>query len=85
MTQVYDDENRLTPVTVIEAGPCPVTQIKSADVDGYGAIQIAFRIQKEQRLSSGELGHLKKGGIEAYSELKEFRTNETVDTKCIDD
>ena len=50
MTQVFDDNNRLVPVTVIEAGPCPVTQIKSSETDGYNAVQIGFRPQKEHRL-----------------------------------
>lgn len=75
MTQVFDEENRLIPVTVIEAGPCPVTQVKSTETDGYNAIQIGFRAQKEHRLSRAALGHLKKAGVEAVSELQEFRTN----------
>ena len=75
MTQVFDDENRLIPVTVIEAGPCPVTQIKSVEKDGYDAIQIGYREQKERRLSKGELGHLKKADISPVAELSEFRTN----------
>ncbi len=75
MTQVFDDMNRLIPVTVVEAGPCPVTQIKSAEKDGYNAIQIGYREQKEQRMSKGELGHLKKAAAGPVSELSEFRTN----------
>ena len=51
MTQVFDDANRMIPVTVIEAGPCPVTQVKSTEKDGYDAIQIGFRQQKEHRLT----------------------------------
>lgn len=75
MTQVFDEDNRLIPVTVIEAGPCPVTQVKSTETDGYNAIQIGYRQQKEHRLSKAALGHLKKAGVEAVSELQEFRTN----------
>ena len=75
MTQVFDEENRLIPVTVIEAGPCPVTQVKSTEIDGYNAIQIGYRPQKEHRLSRAALGHLKKAGVAAVSELQEFRTN----------
>jgi len=75
MTQVFDDENRLVPVTVIEAGPCPVTQIKSAQKDGYDAVQIGYRPQKEHRLSKAARGHLAKAGVEPVAELQEFRTN----------
>lgn len=75
MTQVFDDANRLTPVTVIEAGPCPVTQLKSADKDGYDAVQIGYRRQKEHRLSSAARGHLRKAGVEPVAELGEFRLN----------
>jgi large subunit ribosomal protein L3 len=75
MTQVFDDENRLVPVTVIEAGPCPVTQVKSTEKDGYDAVQIGYRPQKEHRLSKAALGHFKKAGVEPVAELQEFRTN----------
>ncbi len=75
MTQVFDDANRLVPVTVIEAGPCPVTQVKSDETDGYNAVQIGFRAQKAQRLSKAARGHLKKAGVDAQAELSEFRTN----------
>jgi len=75
MTQVFDDDNRLIPVTVIEAGPCPVTQVKSEEKDGYDAIQIGYRPQKSQRLSKAALGHFKKAGVEPVAELQEFRTN----------
>ena len=79
MTQVFDDSNRLVPVTVIEAGPCPVPQIKSVETDGYNAVQIGFRPQKEHRLSKAALGHFKKAGVEAVAELQEFRTNGDVE------
>ncbi|WP_269524717.1 50S ribosomal protein L3 [Coraliomargarita parva] len=75
MTQVFDEENRLVPVTVIEAGPCPVTQIKSAEKDGYDAVQIGFGAQKAHRMSKAALGHLAKAGVDPVSELQEFRTN----------
>ena len=75
MTQVFDDANRLVPVTVIEAGPCPVTQVKSDETDGYNAVQIGFRAQKAQRLSKAARGHFEKAGVEAHAELSEFRTN----------
>lgn len=75
MTQVFDDANRLIPVTVIEAGPCPVVQVKSTEKDGYDAIQIGFRQQKEHRLSKAALGHFKKAGVDPVAELSEIRTN----------
>ena len=79
MTQVFDDANRLIPVTVIEAGPCPVTQVKSTEKDGYDAIQIGFRSQKEHRLTKAALGHFKKAGVEPVAELSEFRTSGETD------
>jgi large subunit ribosomal protein L3 len=79
MTQVFDDANRMIPVTVIEAGPCPVTQVKSTEKDGYDAIQIGFRSQKEHRLTKAALGHFKKAGVEPVAELSEFRTNGETD------
>ncbi len=75
MTQVFDEDNRLVPVTVIEAGPCPVTQVKSEEKDGYNAVQIGYRPQKAHRLSKAALGHFKKAGVEPVAELQEFRTN----------
>jgi large subunit ribosomal protein L3 len=75
MTQVFDDANRLVPVTVIEAGPCPVTQVKSDETDGYNAVQIGFRAQKAQRLSKAARGHFEKAGVDPQAELSEFRTN----------
>lgn len=73
MTQVYDGDNNLVPVTVVQAGPCPVTQVKTAAKDGYHAVQIGFGAQKEHRLSQPELGHLRKAGVEPVSHLSEIR------------
>ena len=74
MTQVFDSESgAVTPVTVIEAGPCPVVQIRTSDVDGYDAVQLAFGAVAERKLSKGEVGHLKKSGIGAHRHLVEFR------------
>lgn len=75
MTQVFDESNRLVPVTVIEVGPCPVTQVKTEEKDGYSAVQIGFGSKKESRLSQPELGHLKKAGVDPVGKLQEFRTN----------
>ena len=84
MTQVFDADKRLVPVTVIEAGPCPVTQIKSLETDGYSAVQIGFRAQKEHRLSKAARGHLKKAGVDAVAELQEFRTEADHGLNCGD-
>ncbi len=73
MTQIYDENNNLVPVTVVQAGPCPITQVKTVESDGYNAVQIAFAPQKEQRLTAPELGHLKKAGVAPHSELGEIR------------
>jgi large subunit ribosomal protein L3 len=75
MTQIFDAETgTVTPVTVIEAGPCPVVQVRTADTDGYEAVQIAFDAVAERKLTRPELGHLKKGGVEgAFRHLVEFR------------
>jgi large subunit ribosomal protein L3 len=75
MTQLFDPETGIvTPVTVIEAGPCPVVQVRTQETDGYEAVQIAFDQVAERKLSRPELGHLKKGGVEgAYRHLVEFR------------
>lgn len=75
MTQIYDGDNRLIPVTVVEAGPCPVTQVKTDDSDGYAAVQIAYTPQKEQRLTKPQLGHFKKAGVEPHHYLSEFRSD----------
>ena len=74
MTQVFDDETGVvTPVTVIEAGPCPVVQVKTQDQDGYEAVQLAFEEVAERKLAKGELGHLKKNNVGAHRRLVELR------------
>ena len=72
MTQIYD-ESRLTPVTVIEAGPCRVVTVKTRERDGYEAVQLSFGEVKERKLSKAELGHLKKQQAPASRWLREFR------------
>jgi large subunit ribosomal protein L3 len=64
MTQVYDAQNVLVPVTVVEAGPCPVLQVKTTATDGYNAVQIGFAPKKAKNTAKGELGHAKKAGLE---------------------
>jgi large subunit ribosomal protein L3 len=74
MTQVFDPETgAVTPVTVIEAGPCPVVQVKTRDTDGYDAVQLAFEPVADRKVSKGERGHLAKFGVGTYRRLVEFR------------
>jgi large subunit ribosomal protein L3 len=74
MTQIFDEAGAVVPVTVIEAGPCPVTQVRSAATDGYTALQLAWGAQKDKRATRAELGHARTAGLEhAPRVLKEFR------------
>src|SRR5918912_218884 len=73
MTQLFQEDGRVERVTVLEAGPCPVTAIRTNDRDGYEAVQLAFGASKEKHLSKPELGHLKKAGAPAMRHLVEFR------------
>ena len=74
MTQIFDTETgRVTPVTVIAAGPCPVVQVKTVDTDGYDAVQLAFDAVPERKVTKGELGHLRANGVEPHRRLVEFR------------
>jgi large subunit ribosomal protein L3 len=73
MTQRFTDEGRVERVTVLEAGPCPVVAIRTADSDGYEAVQLGFGAVREKALTKGELGHLKKAGVPPVRHLVEFR------------
>ena len=74
MTQVFDPETgRLTPVTVIQAGPCPVVAVRTADTDGYDAVQLAFDEVPERKLSKPRVGHLAKHGVGPHRRLVELR------------
>ena len=73
MTQIFDENGHVIPVTVIEAGPCVVAQKKTEEKEGYQAVQLAFGDVKESKLSKPEAGHLKKAGIGAKKFLKEFK------------
>jgi large subunit ribosomal protein L3 len=73
MTQFFTEDGRRTPVTVIQAGPCPVVAVRTGDADGYDAVQLAFEAVPERKLSKPEIGHLKKAGVEAHRHLHEFR------------
>jgi len=72
MTQVWDDQGRRVPVTVIEAGPCPVVQVKTMETDGYEALQLGYIEQKPQRLSKAERTRFEKAGVTAQRMLREF-------------
>jgi len=72
MTQVYDADGKRTCVTVIECGPCPVVQLKTLEKDGYVAAQVAFGVQKKQRLAKAQQKHFEKAGVECAKVLKEF-------------
>ena len=73
MTQIFDEENALVPVTVIEAGPCPVTQIKTRERDGYNAVQIGFGKRRRSRIKRPERGHFGKAKVDPCSRLREVR------------
>jgi large subunit ribosomal protein L3 len=74
MTQVFDEETGvLTPVTVIQAGPCPVVAVRTTDTDGYDAVQLAFDTTSERRISKPKLGHLTKHGVGPHRKLVEIR------------
>ena len=73
MTQIFDADGKVIPVTVIEAGPCSVTQIKTEEKEGYNAVQLGFADVAERKLNKPQLGHLKKAGEAVKKYLKEFR------------
>lgn len=78
MTQVYDANNVLVPVTVVEAGPCSVVQVKTTESDGYNAVQLGFAQKKTKNASRAELNHAKKAGLDAAPRvLSEVRLAET--------
>jgi large subunit ribosomal protein L3 len=74
MTQLFNDDGERVPVTVIEAGPCPVTAVRNPERDGYSAVQLAFDQTREARVTRPELGHLKKAGAPPMRALAEFRS-----------
>ena len=76
MTQIFDENGNVIPVTVIEAGPCVVSQVKTVDNDGYNAIQLGFEDAKEKHLTKAEIGHFAKAGVANKKYLKEFRLDD---------
>ena len=73
MSQLFDDQGRAVPVTLIEAGPCRITQLKSADTDGYAAVQIGFELIREKLINKPSKGHLSKSGDDLLRHLREYR------------
>ena len=79
MTQIFTEDGAVIPVTVIEAGPCYVTQKKTAETDGYEAVQLAFEDIREKLVNKPAAGHFKKAGVSAKRHLKEFRLENAAD------
>jgi large subunit ribosomal protein L3 len=79
MTQIFSSDGRVVPVTVIEAGPCYVTQIRTVESDGYQAVQIGFGETKPKRLSKAEVGHLQKAKAPSLRHLREVRASDLTD------
>lgn len=76
MTQIFDEDGQVVPVTLIEAGPCYVVQKKTPEKDGYNAVQLGFGEVKEKKLNQPELGHLKKADVPPLRYLREFRVSD---------
>ena len=76
MTQLFDEKGNVVPVTIIEAGPCYITQVKTTESDGYNAIQLAFEEVAERKLGKGERGHLQKAGVPTLRQVREVRSTE---------
>jgi large subunit ribosomal protein L3 len=76
MTQIFDDNGAAVPVTLIEAGPCFVTQIRSVEKEGYSAVQLGFEEVKPKRLTGGQIGHLKRTNLPPLKFLREFKASD---------
>ncbi len=76
MTQIFDEDGAAIPVTLIEAGPCYVTQVRRPEKDGYSAVQLGFQEVSPKRLTGGQLGHLKRVGVPPLRYLREFRVKD---------
>ena len=76
MTQVWDENNRIVPVTVIKAGPCVVTQVRTPERDGYSAVQIAFGAVRPRKVTKPVAGHFEKAGVTPRRHLAELRTDD---------
>lgn len=76
MTQVYNDKEELIPVTIVAAGPCPVVQVKTAETDGYAAVQVAFDEVPARKVNKPEAGQFAKAGVAPHRTLREFRVDD---------
>ena len=79
MTQVWDDNNKVVPVTVVKAGPCVVTQVRSPETDGYSAVQIAFGAIDPRKVNKPDAGHFAKAGVTPRRHLVEIRTDDATE------
>ena len=84
MTQIFDEKGSVVPVTVIEAGPCNVVQVKTVETDGYNAIQLGFGEVKEYKVNKPTMGHFKKASVSAQKHLREFRVEDLSNIKVGD-
>ena len=85
MTQIFDEKGMIIPVTVIEAGPCVVSQVKTVETDGYNAIQLGFGEVKSSKVNKPKAGHFAKANVEAKKHLREFRCEEPAEVKVGDE
>src|SRR5665811_1680569 len=85
MTQIFDGNGAAIPVTLLEAGPCFVSQVRTPESDGYASVQLAFGEVKPKRMSKAELGHLKMNNLPPVRVLREFRTKTTEDVQAGDE
>ena len=85
MTQIFDEKGSVIPVTVIEAGPCVIAQIKNAETDGYNAIQLGYGDVKEKHINKPEQGHFKKANLSLKKHLREFKVNTIENVKVGDE
>ena len=85
MTQIFDESGKVIPVTVVEAGPCVVTQKKTVETDGYTAVQLGYGDVADKKLSKPEAGHLKKAGVASKKHLKEFKLDNAADMNVGDE
>ena len=85
MTQIFDENGLVIPVTVIEAGPCTVAQVKTVETDGYNAIQLGFGEVKAKHINKPEMGHFTKSKLEAKKHLREFRLDDISNVKVGDE
>lgn len=85
MTQIFDEKGMVIPVTVIEAGPCVVAQVKTVETDGYNAIQLGYGEIKPSKVNKPQAGHFAKANVEAKKHLREFRCEEPAEVKVGDE